>query len=979
MATVNYSATWVSPTTRTFDTSFVGVSSRTPIRHYLGGYQETYLGNYEAQYTGYYTAQYGKVWSALYTGYYTKLFVGNYIKDYAGAYTGQYEGAFGANYDRYWETVYTKQYEGSYTGYYTDNYEQQYGATYEKVWTNANGYETDWSGFYIGYYEQAQSPYTAQYAALYAGSRTYDGQYATQWSRQWEGRYSDQYAKQYSKLYLQTWQGTWHADYYSVTDSYRQAPAVTYAAYGKVWSGFRSHTWEGITFYNLNQLAWYNNSTWTKNYIGYWHGPTVSTTFWGPTVYYQRWGPDQYDFEPMPWTGTQSYFTGMTTVQYQLNYQGLVGYTAYYEGAPIIGTWHGAVYEGAPAPNAHSYIGTEVTLETELYPPVVFYVDIAWVGYGPGQWQSSTPRGTQYSRIWTGYRASAHQWSGEYADQYGANYETTWAGTRYFVGEDALQWAGSAQWVGSYDTAPPQLWERLWEATYAGFRDKQFGAQYEKLYAGSRTYEDQYSAQWSKNWHVYWVKAWEGSYTGLQVYGENTTGANFHQEYVKLWSHNWEKAWEGSYVGVYEKAYTKQWLTVYSKSWSGNRDHTFERTRSVDYKSYWEKAYAGDYGNSFGTQYEKVWAGQNTKLYIGNYTKTYGGSYAGNNWEGPRYAGTTNYTKSYTGPVSYDAVWASVTAAANTKTGELSSEGITKIKSQGDWKQAKEIFVKKNNAWAESKAVYVKKGNTWELVHIGWERNDITISSDTANFNLRNHLVSIGASPSTRPQMVNIYIDGANVYSSNNSNVAMDLSDGLGTINLGSNSIKHLVRVFVHPDARIIGAAGHPGSQVASERRGNNATNGGSAIKTSASIDLYVENYGIIAGGGGGGGSGGYPVNGSTLTQVGGMGGYGAGYAVISSSLTNILENNSLINGTNSAVSLGIHGGSGGLLGQRGNGAGGYNHPDGNVANPNTLNSQYDLSGNGGLPGSAIIGYDATRVSFINTGKIWGDSKYKFT
>lgn len=977
MATAHYSATWVSPTTRTFDTSFVGASSRTPIRHYLGGYQETYLGNYDAQYTGYYTAQYGKVWSALYTGYYTKLFVGNYIKDYAGAYTGQYEGAFGANYEKAWEKVYTAQYTGYFTGYYTDNYLGDYGAQYSKQWTNANIYETTYTGYYTGYYQQVGSPYLKVYAKLWSGSRTYAGDYAGQYDKVYVGTYSGVYDAYYAAQYLQTWVGNWTKHYYSVTDSYRQAPGTTHENYSKAWSGHRNHTWEGITYYNLNQIGYYLHSTWEKNFIGYWSGPAVSQTFWGPIAYYSIWGPTWYDYEPMPWTGTRSWFTGLTTVQYQTYYAGLIGYATYYEGLPNVGVWSGATWEGAPAPNAHSYIGTEINIEGELYPPLIFYLDISWVGYGPGQWTSSTPRGTQYQKIWTGHRASAHQWTGQYLGYYDAFYAKVWDGTRYFVGEDALQWTGSTTWVGTYNTT--SQWTKAWHKTYDGTRDHSRTVQWAGSYGGTRTYSGQYGANYTKNYAVHWDHAWEGNWVGAQFYGGNTTGASFTKLYAKIWTQAWEKAWEGSYTGVYEKAYTKLWVTQYSKSWTGNRDHTFTRTRSVDYKSYWEKAYAGDYGNSFGAQYTKVWAGQYTKLYIGNYTKTYGGSYAGSNWEGPRYAGTTNYTKSYTGPVSYDAVWASVTAAANTKTGELSSEGIAKIKSQGNWKQAKEIFVKKNNAWAESKAVYVKKGNSWELVHIGWERNDITITSDTANFHLRNHLVGLGASPSTRPQMVNIYIDGADVYSSNNSNVAMDLSDGLGTINLGSNSIKHLVRIFVHPDARIIGAAGHPGSQAASERRGNNATSGGSAIKTSASIDLYVENYGIIAGGGGGGGSGGYPVNGSTLAQVGGMGGYGAGYAVISSSLTNILENNSLINGTNSAVGLGIHGGSGGLLGQRGNGAGGYDHPDGNVANPNTLNSQYDLSGNGGLPGSAIMGYDATRVSFINTGKIWGDSKYKFT
>lgn len=77
---------------------------------------------------------------------------------------------------------------------------------------------------------------------------------------------------------------------------------------------------------------------------------------------------------------------------------------------------------------------------------------------------------------------------------------------------------------------------------------------------------------------------------------------------------------------------------------------------------------------------------------------------------------------------------------------------------------------------------------------------------------------------------------------------------------------------------------------------------------------------------------------------------------------------------------MGIHGGDGGLLGQRGDAAGGYNNPNTSsaVAADGALKTVYDKSGNGGLPGAAIDNYDATRVTFINTGNVWGDSKFKY-
>ena len=84
--------------------------------------------------------------------------------------------------------------------------------------------------------------------------------------------------------------------------------------------------------------------------------------------------------------------------------------------------------------------------------------------------------------------------------------------------------------------------------------------------------------------------------------------------------------------------------------------------------------------------------------------------------------------------------------------------------------------------------------------------------------------------------------------------------------------------------------------------------------------------------------------------------------------------------GPNATSKLGIHGGNGGELGQLGIAAGGYEDDSDsgqNVANPGTNYCQYAESGNGGTPGSAIKGYDASRVTFINTGSVLGDGAFK--
>ena len=961
MANIHYSKTYVSSTERGFDASFIGAGTRTPIRHYLGGYEREYLGYYNKQYEGSYTNQYGKIWSNVFEGVYTKLYVGNYIAQYTGAYTGTFEGSFDQQFAKIWTKQYTKAYAKTYEGTYSKQFTGYYTGQYSKIWTNDNTYDTDYTGYYTGYFARdGIGIYTKIWSTQYAGNRTYYGQYTNQFDREYVGQYEGSFVNYYSKTYTPHFLKQYTKTYTGSFNTYTQTNDQFDQAWSGVYAGFRNHGFVGARYFQYDNTETYTGGTWIGNTTGYFTGP-AQTLYWiGPRRYYVNFYPYiLYDYEPRAWAGVYTSFYGNWIGSYTGNFVGASdSYSRNYAGPGGSG-WIGSY--------ALYYEGVDVSYED--FGPIYFPVNYSgtnWIG-------SYQADGTNYTKQYIGNRTAYGTFTSDWTGQYTGYYTGTYAGDRYWIG-GPFYYDRNVNYQKEY--AGPgysKAYSRIW----TGNRDHGFNKQYEGSFAGNRTYYGQYTNHWDAIYIQHWVSTFEGVYTGAQFYGGNTTGASFHAVYEGVYAKNYEKQYTGTYVGYYEKQYDGHYNAQYTGTFIGNREHTFTRVRGVEYLGYYEKAYTGYYGASYGAQYEKVWTGQYTKTYVGNWIKNFGGSYAGDTNTGTSYSGTTNYTKSYAGALTFDQVFATTTSAANTKTGELTSEGISRVKSSGAWKQAKDVFIKKNDAWSESKAVYVKEGDTWKLVHIGWERTDIQINADTKNFNLFNTLIGLSKSPASRPQLVNIYVnDGYDIYSTS-SVPAVNLADSLGTINLGSNSIKHLVRIFVHPNARIIGAAGHPGSQVASTRTGNSATNGYDAIKTSAAVELYIENYGIIAGGGGGGGSGGYPVEGSSISQVGGAGGYGAGYASISNTDTNILENNSLINGTNSIANLGIHGGSGGLLGQRGTGAGGYNHPDGNVANPGTLNSQYDQSGNGGTPGAAISGYDATRTTFINTGRIWGDSKYK--
>ena len=991
MAGINYSHSYTSSTTRAFDSTYLGNTSRTLKAFFTGGYEQQYEGIYSRQYEGGYIGYYGKVWSVLYEGLYSKAYVAVYTKAYAGTYTGLYEGVYVGQYTHAWEGSYTHAWEGVYTGYYDRQYEGQYTGQYTHLWLGGP-YTRAWEGTYTGNYQNG--PWTGIYSKLWAGDRTYSGQYTGQYSHAWSHQWEGSFVGTYTGVYQSTYSGFYTiANWNGIFVSYGQAPmnylhsstTTTNSNYIKTYTGQYTGTFGGTAQYT----GYFNVNS---SYTGYYSGGLV----WEGTGYFHSGGGEGGS----QWSGVRQWVQS-GEVSYSSTYIG-VYYT--YDGEPITGYWSKTWLGPAPAEGNFASTWTSLAYFSSSYvsqsgptgsygvagnfvagsiggsyPNLQFYNYRVWVS----GWESSTSQsyGASYlqsvARQWTG----AAQWTGQrnhsfnktYSRVWTGNWEGSYAGQAYYVG----YWQGAySQSVEKYFDGPN--YTHVTSVTYTGLYAGYYTKLYEGQYGGSRTYAGQYTGYYTGYYGNYWQGVYTGQYEGLATYGAKTDGTGlFANTYEGVYSTQYTHAWAGSYTGYYEKAYIGYYEGTYEGAYTGQYEGVFARTREVSYSHIWEKTYVGQYGNSYGKIYTHTWLGQYTKSYVGQYTKLYGGAWLGNT--PTTYVGVSgNYTSSWIGNPSYDQIYSGTTNFIGLKTGELTEGGVARIKQSGAWKQTESVHVKKAGGWKESKAIYIKEGANWVLSHIGYERTDVTISSTTQRFNLRDYLVGQGKAVSQRPQLVNIIVDGCDVHSTNTT-AAMDVSTGLGAINLGSNSIKHRVRILVHPDARIIGSAGHPGATNTATRTGSDATSGGPAIRTSPAVELFIENYGTIAGGGGGGGSGGYPVTGSTLQRVGGTGGYGAGYAIVSGSITNILENNSLINGSNSAVAYGIHGGTGGLLGQRGAAAGGFNHDDAslNEANDGALKTQYANSGNGGVPGAAIIGYNATRTTFINTGNVWGDSKYK--
>ena len=972
MAGINYSHSYTSSsTTRAFNSTYLGNTSRTLKAFFTGGYEKQYEGTYERQYQGEYIGYYGKAYEVLYEGNYTSGYIGYYTKAYEGSYTGLYEGDYTGYYTGTYEGAFEDTYEGIFTGYYTGNYEKAYVGQYTHLW-EGGPYTRLWTGVYTGNYQHG--PFEGYYSHLWGGDRTYagsyTGQYSHAWSHLWEGDYIGYYTGVYTSTYsgwytIATWEGTY--------ESYGQGPEnyshVSYTQSTANWEKSYSAQYTGY-FAGTGQYTGYFDAS--TSYTGYYTGGLA----WEGVAYFHSGGGEG----GTQWAGTRQWIQS-GPVTYTANYD-KVYYL--YDGEPIHQQWSKA-YVGSPVPEGNfasawvsgdyysieysslqgqgAQYGQAYWISGSMTPGYYFpsfynlaayvggYSGGTPVGYTTGHWLRSVAKQWTGAADWSGLRT--HYSSTQFSKTYEGNWAGLYGGTAYYIG----------YWTGSYTHSVEKYYDgpnytHVTSVTYTGAYEGYYTKLYEGSFDGNRTYAGQYQGDYTGYYGNYWEGTYQGQYEGLATYATKLLGiGNF----------------EGTYEGVYTKSYSHAWEGTYTGQYAGN----YERIREVNYSHIWESTYTGFYGNSYGKIYTHTWIGQYTHAYTGQYTKLYGGSWLGNT--PTTYVGVSgNYTAAWVGNPSYDQIYSGTTTFLGLKTGELAQGGVARIKQSGAWKQTEAVHVKKDGGWKESKAIYIKKDGSWQLSHVGYDRTDVTLSSNQEKFNLRDYLVSQGKSIGTQAQMVNIIVDGCDIYSTD-STAAMDVSTGLGAINLGSNSIKHKVRILVHPDARIIGSAGHPGSQDGPTRIGNDATNGGDAIRTSPAVELFIENYGTIAAGGGGGGSGGYPVTGSTLNRVGGAGGYGAGYAVISSSTTNILESNNLINGSNSAVAYGIHGGSGGLLGQRGAAAGGFTHDDAslNEANDGALKTQYANSGNGGLPGAAIIGYDATRTTFINTGNVWGDSKYK--
>ncbi len=242
---------------------------------------------------------------------------------------------------------------------------------------------------------------------------------------------------------------------------------------------------------------------------------------------------------------------------------------------------------------------------------------------------------------------------------------------------------------------------------------------------------------------------------------------------------------------------------------------------------------------------------------------------------------------------------------------------------------------------------------------------NVTISSDTADYNMKNAAISAGWNQTDVLNMTVTINSGIYVYSSSTSTAALVTGSTFPTgtvLNIVNNGL-------------IVGKGGNGGNGGAPiTGNGTAGSSGGPALTASAA--LRITNNNTIGGGGGGGGGGaGWGFDGKGNSNGGGAGG-GGGRGISNGGSPGA----SGVNGTGTA------GGNGTLsaAGNGGSGVSGYGFPTGNGGNggslgasgsngQSTTNNPSPLSGGaGGSGGNCTTSGSNANITWVVNGNRFG-------
>jgi hypothetical protein len=1035
-----FTATWVGQYTDT--RSAIVPTVRTSNVLYSGAYEQVYTHIYVGEYSKEYEGSFHKLWSGTYQGTFKGLFTRTWLGQYDKTYLGQYSGLFQKNYVGERIAYYSHIYNHNYVGVYQKVYLGQFTKSYLPTGNvPASNYQKEFTG--PGYVRQIEriflpgSQFDIFDESAYVGTtdHTFNTSYVSSYiqDNNWMNDLGLQYqggtAPAGFTNYIATvnawvagpnWVGPGNATYqgdllglnyvqgtpnptgqnvgkYSFfMGAYNKNTAVNYIGgssplgyflntFEATFSQFRYFT--GInqgrlpgqpTFKNYGGFRYWSKA-YNKNYIG---GIYTGGVYAGALSYSKMFtdgsflGKGQKENlyvgqnpgePPSPFPSPPG--EGNT-------YEGvpLVYYVGNYEKNYILGPYE-RTYEGERAVN---YIHVRTVGYTKNYSKnYVHSRPVQWEGLYEGTFHKQYEGG--YDKQYEGSfnknfsRLSAAVYTGTFIKVYLGDYEAGFSAGIATARNSTESFSGS--YIGYFDGA--QFTGYFDGLTYSGYFTKTYVGQYEgtfdKQYEGSFVgyFDKQYEGSFTRNYIKQWTKLYTGTFTG--VYSGGPYDTQYTGSYTKSYTGQYTKTYTGIYSQLFSGLYTKTYTGQYEGSFDKQFEGSFDKTYIGAYVKTYTGIYIAQYTKGYIKHYTHQYEGSFNKAYI----KTYGGAYSG---AGPKNYSLAYFTNNYAGERTFHQSYTGTTSTQSLQSGNLTDSGKVRVKVDGVWKEVSRTRVKENGVWKTVQTTQVKDNGTFKTVAVDYDRVDINVTSNTNQFNLGSELTSLGLSLYSKPKHVNIVVDpGVTIYSDDINVPAFDTS-----LISQSRSVNHKVKITLKADAngpaRIIGAGGDNGDYIAV---GEDGGNGGDAILLRSPVELYIESYGIIAGGGGGGGSGGVGVHGAFEEYIiagAGNGGKGAGYH--SSVGGFVEESDSARSGNNGAIHYQLHGGDGGRLGQLGTAGGGFTHdnPARNESNPGTNYAQYANAGNGGIPGSAIKGYNASRVTFINSteSSVWGDSAFKF-
>ena len=128
--------------------------------------------------------------------------------------------------------------------------------------------------------------------------------------------------------------------------------------------------------------------------------------------------------------------------------------------------------------------------------------------------------------------------------------------------------------------------------------------------------------------------------------------------------------------------------------------------------------------------------------------------------------------------------------------------------------------------WEVVKYTAEKESTGWRTVHVHYDRNEIVLSTNTSQFNVKDYVTNtLSMDPSSNLQHITIKVNPGVIVGSASASIPAINCTGFTSKNVNQDNLKHLVKIENH--GKIYGAGGDTG---AGGKVGSAGGNGGDAV-----------------------------------------------------------------------------------------------------------------------------------------------------